>query len=155
VIRMPDIILDHLMCSLLVNCVAYEQSCNISKYFSIYTMLLDYLVNTIRDVDYLCDQGVIGNFIGTDAKVAQFINNLDRGLTIYNDRDDDYDFFLLDVLGDVNKYYQKGLNWSKWMSFKSEYFEKPWLLISAFVGACALSAYIFADLLHHLCLRAS
>jgi hypothetical protein len=112
--------------------------CNISKHFSIYTMLLDCLVNTARDVDYLCDQGIIGNFIGTDDEAAQFINDLGKGLTIYNDRDDDDDFFLLDVFGGVNKYYRKGLNWGKWMSFKSEYFGKPWLLISAFVGLVLL-----------------
>jgi hypothetical protein len=136
VIRMPDIILDDSMFSLLVNCVAFEQSCNISKHFSIYVTLLDCLVNTARDIDYLCDQGVIGNFIGTDAEVAQFINNLGRGLTIYNDHDD-Y-FFLSDFFEDVDKCYRKGLNWEKWMSFKMEYFGKPWLLISAFVGLVLL-----------------
>ncbi|XP_059455189.1 UPF0481 protein At3g47200-like [Corylus avellana] len=113
VIKMPDIILDDSMCSLLVNCVAFEQSCNISKYFSNYAMLLDCLVNTARDVDYLCDHRVIDNYFGTDAEAAQFINNLD-----------------------VNEYYRKRLNWGnwQWMSFKREYFGKPWLLISALVG---------------------
>jgi hypothetical protein len=84
VIRMPDIIIDNSMCSLLVNCVAYEQSGNISKHFSIYARLLDCLVNTARDVDYLCDQGVIGNFLGTDNEATQFINKLGKDLIIYN-----------------------------------------------------------------------
>jgi hypothetical protein len=123
VIWMPDIILDDLMCSLLVNCVAYEQMCNISKHFSIYTMLLHCLVNTARDVDYLCDQGIIGNFIGTDDKAAQFINDLGMGLTIYNDHDDDDDIFLLDVFGGVNKYYRKGLNWGKWTTSRANILE--------------------------------
>jgi hypothetical protein len=148
VIRMPDIILDDSMCSTLVNCVAYEQLCNISKHFSIYTTLLDCLVNTARDIDYLCDQGVVGNFIGTDTEAAQFINNLGRGLIIHKYRGDNYDFldvsgedhgdnyyfYLVDVFENINKYYRKGLNWGKWTSFKSEYFGKPWLLISVFVG---------------------
>jgi hypothetical protein len=138
VIRMPDIILDDSMCTLLVNCVAFEQSCNISKHFSIYTTLLDCLVNTAKDINYLCDRGVIGNFVGTDARVAQFINDLGRGLNIYNDRDDDDYFFLFDVFEGVNKYYRRGLNWGKWTSFKSEYFGKPWLLISALVGLVLL-----------------
>jgi hypothetical protein len=139
VIQMPNIILDDSMCSLLVNCVAFEQSCNISKHFSIYATLLDCLVNTAKDIHYLCDRGVIGNFVGTDAGVAEFINDLGRGLNIYNDRDDHDDyFFLFNVFGGVNKYYRKGLNWGKWTRFKSEYFGKPWLLISALVGLVLL-----------------
>jgi hypothetical protein len=135
VIEMPDINLDNAMCSLLVNCVAFEQSCNISKHFSIYATLLDCLVNTTRDIDYLCDRCVIDNFFGTDTDAAQFINNLGKDLTIYKDLGDDDDYFLLDVFGDVNKYYyRKRLKWGKWMSFKHEYFGKPWLLISALVG---------------------
>jgi hypothetical protein len=111
--------------------------CNISKYFSVYATLLDCLVNTARDVDYLCDYHVIDNFFGTDAEAAQFINNLGKDLTIYKDRGDNDDFFfLLDVFGYLNEYYQKRLNWGNWQwtSFKCEYFGKPWLLISAVVG---------------------
>jgi hypothetical protein len=134
VIQMPDIILNDLMCSLLVNCMAFKQSCNISKHFSIYATLLDYLVNTAKDIDYLCGRGVIGNFLGTDEEAAKFINFLGKDLTIYNDRDDNNYFFLLDVFGGVNEYYWKGLNWGKWMSFMNEYFGKPWLLILALVG---------------------
>jgi hypothetical protein len=47
VIEMPNINLDNAMCSLLVNCVAFEQSCNISKHFSIYATLLDYALSTL------------------------------------------------------------------------------------------------------------
>ena len=132
---MPDMNLDNAMCSLLVNCVAFEQLCNISKHFSIYVMLLDCLVNTTKDINYLCDRRVIDNFLGTDTEAVQFINKLGKDLTIYKDHGDDNDYFLLDIFGDVNKYYyQKRLNWGKWMSFKRKYFGKPWLLISAFVG---------------------
>ena len=125
------------MCSLLVNCVAFEQLCNISKHFSIYATLLDYLVNTARNIDYLCDYRIIDNFIGTDANAVQFINNLGKDLTIYKDRGDNDDFFLLDIFGDrLNKNYRKMLNWGnwRWTSFKNEYFGKPWLLISKYVG---------------------
>jgi hypothetical protein len=101
VIEMPDINLDDSMCLLLVNCVAFEQLCNISKHFSIYVTLLDCLVNTAKDIDYLCDRRVIDNFLGTDTEAAQFINKLGKDLTIYKDRGDDDDYFLLDVFGDV------------------------------------------------------
>ena len=134
VIQMPDIIFDDSMCSLLLSCVAFKQSCNISKHFSIYPMLLDCFVNTVKDIDYLYGCGVIGNFLGTDEEAAKFINALDKDLTIYNNRNDDDYFFWLDVFGGVNEYYRKRLNWGKWMSFMNEYFGKPWLLITAMVG---------------------
>jgi hypothetical protein len=52
VIEMPNISLNELMCSFLVNCVAFEQSCNTrSKHFSVYALFLDYLVNTAEDVE--------------------------------------------------------------------------------------------------------
>ncbi|XP_059455187.1 UPF0481 protein At3g47200-like [Corylus avellana] len=138
VIEMPDINLNNKMCSLLVNCVAFEQySCNIFKHFSIYAMLLDCLVNTARDVDHLYDRHVIDNFFGTDAETAQFINNLGKDLIINKDHSHDNDnSFLLELFGDVNKYYQKRMNnWGNWQwTSEHEYFGKPWLLISAFVG---------------------
>jgi hypothetical protein len=133
VIEMPDIILDDAMCSLIVNCMAFKQSCNISKYFSVYATLLDCRVNTATDIDY---HHVIDNFSWIDAEAAQFINNLGKDLTIYKDRGDNDDFFLLCVFGDLNEYYRKSLNWGnwRWTSFKNDYFGKPWLLISKYVG---------------------
>ena len=132
VIKMPDIILNDSMCSLLLSCVVFEQSYNISKHFSIYTTLLSCLVNTSRDINYLYDRRVIDNFIGTDDEASQFINNVGKDLTIYKhrgnaifllddfvkDRGDNDDCFLLDVFEDVNKYYFRNrLSWGKWTSF--------------------------------------
>ncbi|XP_059462729.1 UPF0481 protein At3g47200-like [Corylus avellana] len=127
VIEMPKIILNDLMCSFLVNCVAFEQSHRkCSQHFSVYALLLDCLVNTAGDVDYLCDYGVIENYIETDA--VTFINNLGKCVTFdwgY------FDFFWLCYR--VNAYYQNRLH-RHWTSFKGEYFNKPWLWISALVA---------------------
>lgn len=127
VIEMPNIILNDLMCSFLVNCVAFEQ-CHISSsnHFSIYALFLDYLVNTAGDVEYLCDGRVIENYIETDA--ASFINNLGKALTTFEC--DFVDFFKL--CRHVNEYYQNTFH-RQWTSFKREYFGKPWLWISALV----------------------
>jgi hypothetical protein len=99
-IEMPNIILNDLMCSFLVNCVAFEQCHNnSSKHFSVYALFLDCLVNTADDVEYLCDHLVIENYIETDTKAASFINNLGKGLAF----DWDYiQFFNLCFL--VNEY---------------------------------------------------
>jgi hypothetical protein len=124
-IEMPNIILNDLMCSFLVNCVAFEQFYNSSKHFSVYALLLDCLVNTAGDVEYLCDRHVIDNYIGTDVEAASFINILGKDLTF------DIDYInLWSLFFNVNEYYQNRLN-RQWTSFKREYFNKPWLWISA------------------------
>jgi hypothetical protein len=66
VIEMPFIALDHEMCSFLVNCVAFEQCHRCSTHFSIYATFLDGLVNTDKDIEYLCDRRIIANSFGTD-----------------------------------------------------------------------------------------
>lgn len=60
VIQMPTISIDDFMSSFLINCVAYEQchkSC--SKHVTTYATLLDCLINTSKDVEYLCDRNII------------------------------------------------------------------------------------------------
>ncbi|XP_062166174.1 UPF0481 protein At3g47200-like [Alnus glutinosa] len=137
-IEMPNIILNDLMCSFLVNCVAFEQCHNnSSKHFSVNALFLDCLVNTADDVEYLCDHLVIENYIETDTKAASFINNLGKGLAF----DWDYiQFFNLCFL--VNEYYRNRLN-RQWTSLKREYFDKPWLWIS---GSFALVIFFLSFL---------
>jgi hypothetical protein len=128
VIKMPTIILNDLMCSFLVNCVAFEQCHKISSnHFSIYVLFLDCLVNTAGDIEYLCDHKVIENYIETDNEAAQFINNLGKGLIF----DCDY-FDFYNLCSEVNEYYPKRVN-RLLTSFKREYFHKPWLWIGALV----------------------
>ncbi|XP_059462742.1 UPF0481 protein At3g47200-like [Corylus avellana] len=141
VIEMPVIALDHQMCSLLVNCVAFEQCHNCSTHFSIYATFLDGFVNTDKDIEYLSDRRIIANSFGTDAEAAGFINNLGQDLTIYNEYDNNTSY-LIEFFLDVNRYYyRKRMHWNKWQwtSFKREYFGKPWMLISAFVAFVLLA----------------
>jgi hypothetical protein len=133
VIEMPKLTLNNAMRIFLVNCVAFEQCFNCSMHFSIYATFLEGLVNTVQDAEYLCDRRVIENFFGTNTEVAHFINSLGKDLNIHLDEGE---FYLLELFEDVAKYYQKRFHWANWQwtNFKREYFSKPWLLISAFVG---------------------
>ncbi|KAA8516680.1 hypothetical protein F0562_016814 [Nyssa sinensis] len=82
VIEMPTILIDDFTSCFLLNCVAYEQchrSC--SKHVTVYATLLDFLVNTVRDVEYLSDGNIIENYIGGDAAVAKLIKNMGKELT--------------------------------------------------------------------------
>jgi hypothetical protein len=83
VIQMPNITMDYHMKSFLVNCLALEQlhkSC--TKQFTVYANFLDCLVNTAKDVDYLCDRNIIENYFGKDGDVVQFINKMGKDLPL-------------------------------------------------------------------------
>ncbi|XP_019154317.1 PREDICTED: UPF0481 protein At3g47200 isoform X2 [Ipomoea nil] len=79
VIWMPAITVDDFMAAFLLNCVAYEQ-CHgeCSKHMTTYATLLDYLVNTYKDVEYLSDCNIVENYFGTDSELATLINKLGK-----------------------------------------------------------------------------
>ncbi|KAL3532057.1 hypothetical protein ACH5RR_005578 [Cinchona calisaya] len=126
VIEMPTIALDDFMSSFLLNCVAYEQ-CHggSSKHMTTYATLLDCLINTSKDVQFLCDRNIIENYFGTDAEITKFINNLGKDVTLDIDS-----CYLSRLFNEVNEYYHN--NWHvQWASFKYTYFNTPWSFISA------------------------
>ncbi|KAB2631597.1 hypothetical protein D8674_009116 [Pyrus ussuriensis x Pyrus communis] len=133
VIEMPPITIDDFMSSFLLNCVAYEQ-CHksSSKHITTYATLLDCLVNTYKDVEYLCDRNIIENCFGNDGEVARFINNLGKDVAFDMDR-----CYLAKLFNDVHHYY--GNSWHvQWASFKYTYFDTPWSFISAFAALILL-----------------
>lgn len=133
VIEMPTIAIDDFMSSFLLNCVAYEQchkSC--SKHITTYATFLDCLVNTYKDVEYLCDRNIIENSFGNDGEVAHFINNLGKDVAFDMDR-----CYLSELFNDVHQYYRN--SWHvQWASFKYTYFDTPWSFISAFAALILL-----------------
>lgn len=125
-IEMPTITVDDFMCSFLLNCVAYEQchrAC--SKHVTTYATLLDCLINTAKDVEYLIDHNILENYFGTDAEMARFINNLGKDVSF------DIDLcYLSELFNEVDHYYRN--HWHvHWASFKYTYFNTPWSFISA------------------------
>ncbi|KAG9134613.1 hypothetical protein Leryth_000947 [Lithospermum erythrorhizon] len=126
VIEMPPITIDDFMSAFLYNSVAYEQ-CHrgYSKHMTTYTTLLDSLINTSKDVEYLCECNIFENYFGTEAEVANFINNLGKEVTF-----DLASCYLGKLFREVNEYY--GSTWNiNWASFKFTYFNTPWSFISA------------------------
>uniref|UniRef100_A0A2N9G3I7 Uncharacterized protein n=1 Tax=Fagus sylvatica TaxID=28930 RepID=A0A2N9G3I7_FAGSY len=133
VIEMPTINIDDFMTSFLVNCVAFEQCHNSrSKHLTTYATLLDCLVKTSKDVEYLCDRNIFQNYFGTDAEVARFINNLGKDVAF------DIDMCCLSKLfNDVNDYYLN--SWHvQWSGFKYTHFDYPWWFISTLAASVLL-----------------
>ncbi|GMY25134.1 UPF0481 protein At3g47200-like [Fagus crenata] len=133
VIEMPTITIDDFSTSFLLNCVAFEQCYNSrSKHLTTYATLLDCLVNTSKDVEYLCDRNIFDNHFGTEAEVARFINNLGKDVAF------DFDMCCLSKLfNDVHDYYRN--SWHvNWAGFKYTYFDTPWSFISALAALVLL-----------------
>lgn len=133
VIEMPTITIDDTMSSFLLNCVAYEQchsGCSIN--FTTYATLLDCLVNTYKDVEYLTDNNIIENYFGTDAEVARFTNDLGKEVAFDIER-----CYLSKFFKDVDSYYKNSWH-AQWASFKYTYFNTPWLFVSALAALIIL-----------------
>ncbi|EOY08135.1 Protein of unknown function DUF247 [Theobroma cacao] len=133
VIEMPPITIDDFMSSLLLNCVAFEQ-CHRSriKHFTDYATLLDCLVNTYKDVEYLCQSNVFENYFGTEGEVARFINDMGKETAF-----DINNCYLSKLFSDVHQYYRN--SWHvQWASFKHTYFQTPWSFISALAALILL-----------------
>ncbi|KAK9058838.1 hypothetical protein SSX86_023681 [Deinandra increscens subsp. villosa] len=133
VIHMPTIAIDDFMCAFLLNSVAFEQ-CHSGclNVFTTYVTLIDCLINTYKDVELLCDWNIIENYLGTDAEVATFINNMGKDISF------DIDVcYLARLFDNVNRHYHSGWH-VQLASFKYTYFNTPWSLVSAMAALVLL-----------------
>ncbi|KAL6145741.1 hypothetical protein ACLB2K_056426 [Fragaria x ananassa] len=133
VIEMPTITIDDFMSAFLLNCVAYEQchkSC--SKHITTYATLLDCLVNSYKDVEYLCDRNIMENCYGNDGEISHFINNMGKDVAFDYDR-----CYLSKLFNDVHDYYRNSWHVT-WASFKYTYFDTPWSFVSALAALILL-----------------
>lgn len=77
--EIPPIAIDHSAASFLFNCTAFEQCCSYcSKHFSTYTILMDLLIKSVRDVAILCDSKIINNYYGSEEDVHSSSMRLER-----------------------------------------------------------------------------
>ncbi|KAJ4979778.1 hypothetical protein NE237_010558 [Protea cynaroides] len=133
VLEMPAITIDDFTSSFLANCVAFEQCHNhCSKHITTYATLLDCLINTYRDVEFLCDAKIIDNYFGTEGDLARFLNNLGKDMAFDFQRS-----YLSSLFDEMNVYYRNGWH-VQWASFKYTYFDTPWSFISAVAAVILL-----------------
>ncbi|KNA18694.1 hypothetical protein SOVF_068360 [Spinacia oleracea] len=141
VIEMPKVTMDDFMSSLLANCVTYEQCHNgHSTYFTTYATFLDSLVNSAKDVEYLCDKNILENYFGTEAEIATFINNLGKDVAFDIDQ-----CYLANLFNDINTYHQNDCH-VYWATLKYTYFNTPW----SFISVVAAFVLLFLTILQTL-----
>ncbi|XP_022719924.1 UPF0481 protein At3g47200-like [Durio zibethinus] len=131
-LKIPTFHVDDNTERILRNLMAYEQSIPSSEptYVCDYVTFMDNLINTGKDVQLLCNCGVIDNWLGDDEAVAQMLNKLRNN--IYSSED----FYYAEIFGKVNEHCQR--KWNKWKAtLKRDYFNSPWSLIS-FLAAVIL-----------------
>ncbi|XP_044477043.1 UPF0481 protein At3g47200-like [Mangifera indica] len=81
ILEIPAITFNEMLNSVLINCVAFEQSREFRiKYFSNYVSFFSCLISQPSDVSSLFLDGIISKFSEDDQSIADFFNNLGRNI---------------------------------------------------------------------------
>ncbi|WMV23151.1 hypothetical protein MTR67_016536 [Solanum verrucosum] len=117
--------------TLLRNLIAYEQQSSdvYPTYFSDYTTFMDHLIDSDKDVNLLCQKGIIENWIGEDKRVASLFNKIGKGVTKYSN------FYYKEEIKRAIEHCEKPWNRMK-ANLMRNYFSSPW------VGASTVAAVI-------------
>ncbi|XP_070027926.1 UPF0481 protein At3g47200-like isoform X1 [Nicotiana sylvestris] len=118
--------------TILRNLVAYEQQSSDvhPRYFSDFSIFMDYLIDSNKDVSLLRQKGIIKNEIGEDKRVASLFNKIGKGVAI------SYDFYYKEEYFMLVQHCKKPWNRMK-ASLRHNYFNSPWAGAST-VGAVIL-----------------
>ncbi|KAL4298342.1 hypothetical protein GQ457_12G004820 [Hibiscus cannabinus] len=145
VLKTPTLRVDDNTERLLRNFMAYEQFTQMEEptYVSDYVVFMDDLINTGKDVQLLCNSGIIDNWLGDDEVVAQMFNKL-RDYVCFTE-----DFYYAETFVRVNKHCQR--KWSKYKAIlKKDYFNSPWSLCSFLAAVVLLLMTLDVGTGHHL-----
>ncbi|KAK9921197.1 hypothetical protein M0R45_029718 [Rubus argutus] len=127
VLQIPPITINDLTITVFINCIAYEQRSSL-KCFTTYIAFLSCLINSPRDVAFLCADRIITSYSHNDHYISGLFNKL--GEKIHLNKDDNY---LSQQFRDVEAYYC-----SHWGTFMRTYFSTPWSFISIFSASVLL-----------------
>ncbi|XXG72851.1 hypothetical protein AAC387_Pa07g1857 [Persea americana] len=112
-----------------LNLVAFEQCyCPCKKYITAYIAFMNSLISTGKDVEILCREGIIENWIGSDGDMVSLFNNMVRELTVREE-----DFYLSRICKEINQYCEG--TWPKTRAtLVHDYFRNRWAIISFFAA---------------------
>lgn len=139
VLKLPRLLVHDGTKSLFLNLIALEQ-CHLdcTNDVTSYVIFMDNLIDSPADVSYLHYYGIIENWLGSDAEVAELFNRLCREVVF-----DINDSSLSTLSEQVNTYYDH--RWNAWRaSLRHRYFNNPWSII-AFLSAVVLVVLTLAQ----------
>ncbi|KAL8479145.1 hypothetical protein ACS0TY_026120 [Phlomoides rotata] len=119
---MPALVIEDDTESLLRNLIAYEQFFSIHEPAPVtdYALLLDCLINSSKDVQILCQHGIIRNCLSSDQEVADIVNRLCEKITYYSDN-----MMYVDMFNGINTHHKNP--WNRAMAvYHRNYFTSPW-----------------------------
>ncbi|KAL8482671.1 hypothetical protein ACS0TY_025634 [Phlomoides rotata] len=137
---MPALVIEDGTESLLRNLIAYEQYFFVHEPAPItdYALLLDCLINSSKDVQILCQHGIIQNCMSSDQEVADIVNRLCKKISYYP-----YNMMYDDIFNRINTHHKNP--WNRAMAvYHRDYFSSPWAYVS-FVAALMLLMFTAAQ----------
>ena len=142
VLEIPCIELNNEKIRLIRNIIALEQSHYVGDaYVTDFFIILDILINTSKDVDVLCDKGILINYLGDGNAAASAVNNLNTNIL--------WDYMkpaYSKICGDLNAFYKKP--WHRWRAtLWHQYFSTPW----RFASTCAAIILLLLTLTQTVC----
>ncbi|CAB4279128.1 unnamed protein product [Prunus armeniaca] len=129
VFKIPPLGIDERTEPLFRNLIVFEQCYHACLHkITSYAVLMDNLIDSREDIDFLCDKGILANWLNPD-DAAQFFNKLYNDTTVIG-------YYYNGLSDEVNDYYKT--KWHKFMEIlRHDYFSTPWRIIS-FIAAFIL-----------------
>ena len=121
VLEIPCIALNDEKIRLIRNIIALEQSHYVGDaYVTDFFAILDFLIDNSKDVDLLCDKGILVNYLGDSNAAASAVNSLCTNI-LCDYMNPEYS----NICEKLNAFYKKP--WHKWRAtLWHQYFSTPW-----------------------------
>ncbi|XP_002509542.2 UPF0481 protein At3g47200 [Ricinus communis] len=130
ILEIPNLLIQETTETIFRNLISFEQcSREYPPIVTCYAILLDNLINTVKDVNILCSSDIIDNWLNPE-DATQFFNKLylDAYVKI---------FYYLNLCKEVNAYRKR--RWPRWRAaYMHNYFGTPWVIASQIVAAIVL-----------------
>ncbi|KAJ6421692.1 hypothetical protein OIU84_028970 [Salix udensis] len=120
--------------SLFQNLIAMEQCLHGREhYMASYGLLMDFLVDTSKDVEFLVNKGIIPHNFGDYEEVAHLFNNIGKQVFVR-------DFYFAGISEEVDKYCKTSW-WLRYVqSLLRDYLANPWMATSVVAAIILLAA---------------
>ncbi|KAI7995687.1 UPF0481 protein [Camellia lanceoleosa] len=117
---------------LLRNIIAYEQChCDV-HFFGDYTMIMDSLINTSKDVELLVQAKIIENCLSDNNDVSNLFNRLNKEVIIFSE-----EYYFTKLHKELNDFCE--IPSHKWKAtLRQDYCNTPWRVLSIIVAAILL-----------------
>ena len=131
VLEIPCLTLDDSTEILFRNIIALEQSQG-KGYVTDYFVFLDFLIDTAKDIDLLCNKEIVVNHLGDSNAATSVVNKLNTDV-IWYDTNSEY----LRICEELNRFYKKPCH--RWKAtFMHQYFNTPWKAASTIAAIILL-----------------